>query len=55
MGRGADAVVRMVPSISPAALRAALSRMSDAGADEVLLVPTTTDLDELRRLEDVIG
>jgi alkanesulfonate monooxygenase SsuD/methylene tetrahydromethanopterin reductase-like flavin-dependent oxidoreductase (luciferase family) len=55
MGRGADAVVRLVPSTSAAALRAALGRMSDAGADEVLLVPTTTDLDELRRLEDVIG
>jgi alkanesulfonate monooxygenase SsuD/methylene tetrahydromethanopterin reductase-like flavin-dependent oxidoreductase (luciferase family) len=55
MGRGADAVIRLVPSTSPAALRAALARMADAGADEALLVPTTIDLDELRRLEDVIG
>jgi alkanesulfonate monooxygenase SsuD/methylene tetrahydromethanopterin reductase-like flavin-dependent oxidoreductase (luciferase family) len=55
LGRGADAVIRLVPSTSPAALRAALRRMADAGADEVLLVPTTTDLDELRRLEDVVG
>lgn len=40
---------------SPTGVREALSRCRDAGADEVLLTPTTTDPDEVSRLADLIG
>lgn len=38
-----------------AALREALSRARDAGADQVILVPTSTDLGELARSVDAIA
>lgn len=53
LGRGADGVIRGVPTTSAAALRDALRRMADAGADEALLVPTTLDPTELDRVADV--
>jgi len=55
LGRAAASVIATVPTTSAPQLRDALRRMEDAGADEVLLVPTTTDLDELRRVEDLLG
>jgi len=53
LGRGAEGVIRGVSTTSAPALRDALRRMADCGADEVLLVPTTLDLDELARAADV--
>src|SRR5262249_17785089 len=40
---------------SPAELRAMLRRIEDAGAEEVVLVPTTADPDEVSRAADCIG
>lgn len=55
---GADAGRALAPNIrakSPAALRDALKMCEDLGADEVLLVPTTSDPDEIDRAADVIA
>lgn len=55
---GADAGRALAPNIrakSPAALRDALRMCEDLGADEVLLVPTTSDPDEIDRAADVIA
>jgi hypothetical protein len=41
--------------VSPQAVRDALRRIAAAGADEVILVPTGHDLDQLDRLRDAIG
>jgi alkanesulfonate monooxygenase SsuD/methylene tetrahydromethanopterin reductase-like flavin-dependent oxidoreductase (luciferase family) len=40
---------------SPEAVREALSRIREAGGDEVILVPTGAGLDQLDRLRDVLG
>lgn len=40
---------------SKAGVREALERCREAGADEVLLTPTSTDPDEVSRLADVLG
>lgn len=55
MGPAADGVVAAVRTTSPAALRDALARAEGAGADEVLLVPTTLDVDEVARVADLLG
>lgn len=55
MGPGAAGVVAAVRTTSAGALRDALARAEDAGADEVLLVPTTLDVDEVRRVADLLG
>lgn len=55
MGSAADGVVDVVRTTSPTALRDALARAEDAGADEVLLVPTTLDTAEIDRVADLIG
>ena len=55
---GADAGRALAPNIrakSPAALRDALRMCEDLGADEVLLVPTTSDPDEIDRAANVIA
>lgn len=39
----------------PAALREALAAIAEAGADELILVPTTDDVRELDRLEAALG
>jgi alkanesulfonate monooxygenase SsuD/methylene tetrahydromethanopterin reductase-like flavin-dependent oxidoreductase (luciferase family) len=53
MGPAAKGVIRLVPTIGPAAVRDAIARARDAGADELIVVPTTADPDELKRLQDV--
>ncbi|HSJ97034.1 MAG TPA: LLM class flavin-dependent oxidoreductase [Myxococcota bacterium] len=53
---GADVAEKLLPTVqvvSEAKLRAALRALRDVGADEVLLVPTTLDPDELDRVADL--
>lgn len=55
---GPDAGRALAPNIqskSPGALRDALKMCQDLGADEVLLVPTSSDPDEVHRAADVIA
>ena len=40
---------------TPQALTDALQQAKDAGADDVLLVPTTSDPDDVHRVADIIG
>ena len=40
---------------TPQALKDALQQAKDAGADDVLLVPTTSDPDDVHRVADIIG
>lgn len=51
----ADAMARSCSAHSPGALRDAVARLADAGCDELLLVPTTTDPDELDRTVDALA
>jgi len=51
----ASALARRCRAAGAAALREALAAARDAGADEVLLVPTSADLAELERTLDAIG
>lgn len=53
MGSAAKGVIRLVPTIGPAAVREAIVRARDAGADELIIAPTTAEPDELKRLQDV--
>jgi alkanesulfonate monooxygenase SsuD/methylene tetrahydromethanopterin reductase-like flavin-dependent oxidoreductase (luciferase family) len=52
-------VAAMLPTTgfagSPAELRAMLGRIGDAGAEEIVLVPTTSDPDEVARAADCLG
>ncbi len=51
----ARSLARLCTTTSAAALRDAVQRMADAGADDFLLVPTTSDPDEVHRLADVVA
>jgi alkanesulfonate monooxygenase SsuD/methylene tetrahydromethanopterin reductase-like flavin-dependent oxidoreductase (luciferase family) len=54
---GSDAAGALAPTVrttSAGALRDALRMLADLGTDEVTLVPTTADADEVHRLADVI-
>jgi len=53
--RAARSLARLCTTTSATALRDAGRRMADAGADDFLLVPTTSDPDEVHRLADVLG
>jgi hypothetical protein len=56
MGPGAAAgVAPLVRATSPAALREVARDAAAAGADELCLVPTTLDPDELDRVADALG
>ena len=44
-----------VTLFTPEALRAAVENVVDAGADELFLVPTSADPDELARTNDALG
>jgi alkanesulfonate monooxygenase SsuD/methylene tetrahydromethanopterin reductase-like flavin-dependent oxidoreductase (luciferase family) len=55
---GEDAGRNLLPhclATSPEGVKQALRICSDAGAEEVVLSPTTTDADEVHRLADLIG
>jgi alkanesulfonate monooxygenase SsuD/methylene tetrahydromethanopterin reductase-like flavin-dependent oxidoreductase (luciferase family) len=51
----ARSLARRCTTTSAPALCDAVRRMADAGADDFLLVPTTTDPDEVDRLADVVA
>jgi hypothetical protein len=44
-----------VTTLSAKALRDVLRQLEDCGADEVSLVATTADPDEIARVEDALG
>ena len=55
---GEEAARKLAPTVtttSPRALRDAARMVADLGADELILVPTTADPDELDRVADVLG
>lgn len=51
---GAKAMAGLCRATSPAAVRDALLAVADTGADEVILVATTTDPDEVGRAADIV-
>jgi hypothetical protein len=53
--RAARSLAKLCTTTSATVLRDAVRRMADAGADDVLLVPTTSDPDEVHRLADVVA
>ena len=55
MGAAAPGVARLVTTAGADGLRAAVARARDCGADELLLTPTSRDVDEVRRVEDLLG
>lgn len=55
---GADAAKQLAPTVktdSPQRLRDTLRQLADLGTDELHLVPTTTDPDEIARVAELIG
>lgn len=55
---GADTAAELAPLVkttSKQALRDAIGRIADLGTDELLLVPTTTDPDDIDRVADIVG
>lgn len=48
-------VAKSCRATSPARLRDVLREVADLGADEILLVPTTDDPEEIDRVADVVG
>jgi hypothetical protein len=54
LGPSAKGLIPLVPTVSAQALRDAVARASDAGADEIVLAPTTLDPDEIKRVEDLL-
>jgi alkanesulfonate monooxygenase SsuD/methylene tetrahydromethanopterin reductase-like flavin-dependent oxidoreductase (luciferase family) len=55
LGPAAETLIPQVPTTSAAALRDAVAHARDAGADELVLVPTTADPDEVKRVADLLG
>lgn len=53
--RAASAMSGLCRATSSAAVRDALDRCEDAGCDEVILVSTTADLDDLARAADLVA
>lgn len=54
LGPAAADMMALVPTVDAPALRDAVQRARDAGADEIVLAPTTTDPAEIRRVEDLL-
>lgn len=55
---GPDAARKLAPTVtttSPQALKDAAAMVADLGADELILVPTTADPDEIDRVADLLG
>jgi alkanesulfonate monooxygenase SsuD/methylene tetrahydromethanopterin reductase-like flavin-dependent oxidoreductase (luciferase family) len=50
-----DNVKQICIATTPQALKDSLQQAKDAGADDVLLVPTTSDPDDVHRVADIIG
>jgi alkanesulfonate monooxygenase SsuD/methylene tetrahydromethanopterin reductase-like flavin-dependent oxidoreductase (luciferase family) len=54
LGPSASGLIPLVPTTSVEALRDAVRRARDAGADEIVLAPTTKDPAEIKRVEDAL-
>lgn len=54
LGPSAADLIPLVPTVDAGALRDAVQRARDAGADEIVLAPTTTDPAEIKRVEDLL-
>ena len=55
---GDDAAKALAPTVktdTPAALREAARMLADLGTDEMILVPTTSDPDEVNRVADILA
>lgn len=52
---GAKMIAPMCTTVSAQALKDVVAAMRDLGADELMLVPTTADPDELHRVADLLG
>lgn len=50
-----DSVKQICVVTTPQALKDAVQQAKDAGADDVLLVPTTSDPDDVHRVADILG
>jgi len=53
-GDAVEFLIPTVPTVSAAALREAVARARDAGADELILAPTSSDPDEVSRVCDLL-
>ena len=51
----AKAMAQMVPTHTEEAVRQAADTLADLGCDELFMVPTTVDPDELDRTRDALG
>lgn len=54
LGPSAAGLIPLVPTVDAKGLRDAVARARDAGADEIVLAPTTLDPSEIKRLEDLL-
>ena len=55
LGPAAASLGATVPTTTTVGLRDAAARARDMGADELVLVPTTSDPDDVKRVADVLG
>lgn len=54
LGPSAAGLIPLVPAVDAQGLRDAVARARDAGADEIVLAPTTLDPTEIKRVEDLL-
>ena len=54
LGPSAAGLIPLVPTTTAPVLRDAVQRARDAGADEIVLAPTTKDPAEIKRVEDLL-
>lgn len=54
LGPSAAGLIPLVPTVDAQGLRDAVARARDAGADEIVLAPTTLDPSEIKRVEDLL-
>lgn len=54
LGPSASGLIPLVPTVDAQGLRDAVARARDAGADEIVLAPTTLDPTEIKRVEDLL-
>lgn len=54
LGPSAAGLIPLVPTVDAGGLRDAVARARDAGADEIVLAPTTLDPEEIKRVEDLL-
>ncbi len=54
LGPSAAGLIPLVPAVDAQSLRDAVARARDAGADEIVLAPTTLDPTEIERVQDLL-